>query len=209
VYHQGRALLDAIAEEKFDCYLLDWNLPDISGLDVMSLMRTKHQVRAPVLFATGRDNEEDVVAALNAGADDFMVKPIRHAELIARVQALLRRHGVLIAENTIRIGQHEIDPLQHEARYQGRVVSLTDTEFALALYLMRNVGVLTSRAKLYGSALGKPEGMEQLSRTVDIHLGNLRKKFFLDESTGLCIRSVYRVGYRLEEVAVAADPDSQ
>ena len=93
VHHfaSGKAIVREAARESFDLFLLDWHVPDLSGADVLKWLREKQQSTVPVLFATSRDSEQDIVAALAAGADDYMIKPVRRMELLARVEALLRR----------------------------------------------------------------------------------------------------------------------
>ena len=87
----GKAIVREASRESFDLFLLDWHVPDMSGEDVLKWLREKQQSTVPVLFATSRDTEQDIVAALAAGADDYMIKPVRRMELLARVEALLRR----------------------------------------------------------------------------------------------------------------------
>jgi DNA-binding response OmpR family regulator len=176
-FPDGKSLLRALRRETFDLLILDWELPDISGIEVMRWARENLEAPVPILFVTNRSAESDVIEGLSAGADDFMVKPIRVGELMARVSALLRR-----AYPNKSGGEFEID------RYR----------FDPAVFLFRNLGRLLSRKHLLEAVWGIEA--EISSRSLDTHISRLRGKLGLMPENGYRLSAVYSVGYRLEAV---------
>jgi two-component system, OmpR family, response regulator RegX3 len=155
----------------------------------------------PVLFTTGRDREEDIVHALKAGADDYLVKPLRRMEFLARVEALLRRSRALgrEAEEPFEAGEFRIDPLGRTLQRGGEVIELTQKEFEMAALLFRNIGRLLSRSYLLDTVWGISADVS--TRTVDTHASQLRSKLGLYPEQGWRLSAVYQHGYRLERVA--------
>ncbi len=202
VHHftSGRTIVREANRESFDLYMLDWHVPDLSGPEVLHWLREKQQIDAPVLFITGRDSEQDIVSALHAGADDYMVKPIRRLELLARVNALLRRAKVRThdAEN-IAIGPYLVDLANRHVKMGGHAVDMTDKEFELAVFLFNNIDQLLSRGHITESVWG--HSAEVQSRTVDTHISRLRKKLDFCPANGLRLTPIYNFGYRLETVS--------
>jgi len=201
-FTDGRGMLRSLRRESYDLLILDWQLPDISGLEVLRWVRENLEGQVPVLFVTNRQTETDVVEGLRAGADDFMVKPIRMNELAARINALLRRayrrHGT---------GDFVIDRFRFEAAsvriFDGEVlVALKQREFDLALFLFQNLGRLLSRKHLLEAVWGVDA--ELSSRSLDTHVSRLRSKLRLTPDRGYRLASIYSVGYRLETVATAS-----
>jgi DNA-binding response OmpR family regulator len=157
----------------------------------------------PVLFTTGRDREEDIVYALKSGADDYLVKPLRRLEFLARVDALLRRsrgHG-REEDAPIEAGAFHIDPRGRTLHRDGVAVELTQKEFEMAALLFRNVGRLLSRAYLLDTVWGI--SAEVSTRTVDTHASQLRIKLGLYPEGGWRLSAVYQHGYRLERLGSA------
>ncbi len=205
VHHftQGKAIVREAGRESFDLYLLDWHVPDLSGTEVLQWLRQKQQIETPVLFATSRESEADIVAALSAGADDYMVKPIRRLELLARVDALLRRsrpRGAEIAN--IELAPYLIDLANRVVRVDGKPIEMTDKEYELTVFLFQNIGRLLSRGHITESVWGR--AAEVQSRTVDTHISRIRKKLDLGSAHGVRLTPIYNFGYRLEKVSVAA-----
>ncbi|SHI50328.1 response regulator transcription factor [Pollutimonas bauzanensis] len=201
VFSQGKDLLAALSRSPaFDLLLLDWQIPDINGIDVVRWVRANLGHAIPVMFLTSRTLEEDLVTGLEAGADDYMIKPIRQGELLARVNALLRRHNpVGSREQPFICGAYEIDPSIDAIRLQGRKIELAPKEYELALLLFRNPGRLFSRDVLSSSVWNRE--IPATSRTLDTHLSNLRRKLQLGAEHGVRLNSSYALGYRLELTA--------
>lgn len=198
LFVRGQDLLRRVTRESFDLFLLDWLLPDLNGDEVLCRLRQERDVKVPVIFVTSRDAEEDVVAALNAGADDYMVKPLRRMELLSRVEAVLRRTGSrLPASQILEVPPYRFDLGSRQALVAGESVTLTDKEFELALFLFRHLGQLVSRGHLLDSIWGK--GADIATRTLDTHISRVRTKLALRPENGLRLSSIYNYGYRLEQ----------
>ncbi len=189
----GRAAEIALAERVHDAVLLDLGLPRKTGLEVLSSMRRGGDTR-PVLIMTARDAVADRVAGLDAGADDYVVKPFDLTELAARLRALSRRRAGRAAP-TLAYGAIELDPASHEARVRGKAVTLSAREFALLEALMARPGAVLSRAQLEGKLYGWSDSVE--SNAVEVHIHALRKKLGAD-----LIRNVRGVGW------MVAKPDA-
>lgn len=199
VYGTAREFRFALRRESFDLLILDWHLPDTTGIEVLQELRAGGN-RTPVLFATVRDAEEDIVEALGAGADDFMVKPLRGAELAARVRALVRRVQAPHAdERSFDHDRFRFD-LQTQRAWAGdEPVELTQKEFQLALLFFRNLGKPLSRGHIRSAVWGL--GIDVPSRTMDTHVSRVRTKLGLRPAAGYLLAPVYSYGYRLEHLA--------
>lgn len=187
-----------LGAESVDLLILDWNLPDDSGLDVLLNLRRSGHGRLPVLFLTARNEEADIVAGLKAGADDYLTKPPRQGELLARVDALLRRVGMQgEAQVEEDAAPYRIDTVRRRILLDDVEIPLTEREFDLALFLFRRRGRVVSRDALL-------EGVWNIrgdvaTRTVDTHISRLRKKLELSGARGWRLNAVYQHGYRLEQ----------
>ena len=182
----GREAIKAAGEQGFDLMLLDVMLPDMEGFSVMERVRD-----VPTIFLTARGATTDKVRGFGLGADDYIVKPFEVAELLVRVQAVLRRTHREEKEYTI--GDLTIRWDAHEVFQNGQRVELTPQEFALLRILIENRNVCLSRQKLLSEAWGTDFLGE--SRTVDVHIQKLRRKLDLDDH----IKTIYKNGYRFEE----------
>jgi DNA-binding response OmpR family regulator len=201
LFDRGDAILRAVLRDTFDLVVLDWGVPDLSGEEVLKAIRKSVREPLPVLFTTGRDREEDIVQALKSGADDYLVKPLRRMEFLARVEALLRRsrgHG-RDDEAPLEIGEFRIDPHGRILEKGGSPIELTQKEFDVASLLFRSVGRLLSRAYLLDSVWGISADVS--TRTVDTHASQLRTKLGLYPENGWRLSAIYQHGYRLERIA--------
>jgi len=206
-FTQGKDLLHHLRRESFDLLVLDWQVPDLSGLEVLQWVRKNVAAPVPVLFMTGRASEADIVDALAAGADDYMVKPIRRAELVARVNALLRRaYPNLQPAEVLRFKQHTFDPHTCEATLDGRPVEMTRKEFDLAVLLFHNIGRALSRSHIMEAVWGRDPNVP--SRSMDTHISRVRSKLDLRPTRGYRLSPVYSYGYRLEQFDPASEPQT-
>lgn len=197
-YESGRACLKAMQANQYDLAILDWEVPDMSGKEVLESIKIKG-VYPPVVFLTGRDAEEDVIEVIEAGADDYIVKPPNHQILIARVNALLRRANTNAPELTVTdYGNLKVDFANRRFEIGGEAIKLTEKELDLALYFFSQVGILLSRAHLTKVVWGTTPDID--TRTLDVHVSHLRRKLQLLPEAGWRLVSVYHQGYRLERL---------
>jgi two-component system, OmpR family, response regulator RegX3 len=195
----GRSFIATLHRESYDAYIVDWGLPDMSGLDVLRAIRTRVPVTVPVLFLTARDAEHDVIEALEAGADDFVVKPARIGELQARLRALWRRNSrPPDAPDTYEYDRFRFELKLQRAWVDGAPVDLTQKEFMLAVLLLRNLGKPLSRGHIREVVWGRDS--EIPSRTMDTHVSRVRSKLGLRPERQYLLAPVYSYGYRLEHL---------
>lgn len=201
--YRTRLFLDAssfrrhLADEPLDIALVDWELPDASGLEVLDWLRESPENGLPVIFITVRDRESDIVNALRRGADDYLVKPLRQGELLARIGAVLRRSvsGVEL-ESPTEFGPYVLDSVHKRVLLHGREIPLTQREYELAAYLFRRRGRVVSREALLADVWKMPADVP--TRTIDTHMSRLRKKLELSGEHGWRLTAIYQHGYRLE-----------
>jgi DNA-binding response OmpR family regulator len=194
-YERGQDLVAAIPAGHFDLLILDWELPDVSGVEVLNLAREQVHWHVPILFITQRDAESDIVQALQAGADDYMVKNISRGEFMARVTALGRR----LANEALEFsaGPYRFSPDTKTITRDNETVELTAKDFELAQHLFRNVGRLLSREQLLRD-VWNVEGIN--TRTVDVHMSRIRRRMQINPESGYRIKTIYQHGYRLEKL---------
>jgi len=185
----GESAVHALREEGFDLVVLDLGLPRLDGIQVLRQSRA-NGLTTPVLILTARDDTEDRVAGLDAGADDYLVKPFDIKELKARLRALLRRRNGP-SQLQLEGGGIVLDPATRRVTFDGQPINLTPREYQLLHELLANPGKIFSRDRLMGLLYGWDEGVE--SNTLEVHIYNLRKKLRAD-----LIRTVRGIGYRLE-----------
>lgn len=204
VYAGGRDLVREAQRETFDLFLLDWEVPGMSGAEVLVWIRANIAERVPVLFVTARQREEDIVHALSSGADDYMVKPLGRLELLARIDAVARRLRASPgqAEDVLEYGRLSVDCRNRQAKLDGQEVAMTQKDYELTVFLLRNIGRLLSRGHILEAVWG--QSAEINTRTVDTHVSRIRGKLQLTPENGWRLSAVYQHGYRLERVATAA-----
>jgi two-component system response regulator MprA len=190
VAHDGYAALDEARREPPDLVVLDLMLPGVDGLTVCARLRAEC-ADTLVLMLTARDELADRVRGLDAGADDYLVKPFAYEELLARVRALLRRRMPAVPDSRLSFGDLVLDPIAHEVRRGERVIDLTAQEFDLLQYFLGHPRQVLSRAQLLDAVWGLP--VATASNVVDVYVGYLRTK--LDEPR--LIHTVRGVGYVL------------
>jgi DNA-binding response OmpR family regulator len=188
------AALREAAGDPGDVIVLDLGLPDLDGSETLKMLRAVTAV--PVIIATARDDEAEIIRLLNAGADDYLVKPFSGAHLAARIAALLRRSGGGRVPETIKVAGLEVDPRRREARLDGRTLDLSRREFDLLAYLAARPGEVVSRRELLSEVWQLPYGDDQ---TIDVHLSWLRRKLGERASAPRYLHTVRGVGVRLTE----------
>ncbi|AXF25676.1 DNA-binding response regulator [Burkholderia pyrrocinia] len=199
VCRDGAVAIRKLEKSIFDLVILDWVTPLMSGMDVLKWIRRNIGGDLPVLFLTNRVFEQYVAEALNAGADDYILKPIGPEVLLARVKSNTRR-AKLDREipELIEIGGYILDDKIKGAYLNGVKIPLTEKEFGLATILFKNLGRAVPRDHLVTLLWGKNEDM--CSRSLDTHVYRLRSKLALRAENGMALKSVYTIGYRLERI---------
>ncbi|HEX4997974.1 MAG TPA: response regulator transcription factor [Terriglobia bacterium] len=198
VAHTGEDAFFRITTEEFDVIVLDIMLPGRDGLEVLTAIR-KRDVKTPVLLLTARDTLEDRVTGLNAGADDYLIKPFAFAELLARIRALLRRGH---AAGALRLGAGDLDMdlVTRRVTRSGRVVDLTGREFELLEYLLRHHGQVVMRDTLARDVWKETARGTPLNNVIDVHIARLRRKIDSDCPAKL-IHTIRGLGFMLREEA--------
>lgn len=193
--NDGAAALEALTRNSIDAAVLDVMMPFADGLTVCR--ETRHRgIATPILLLTARHEVGDRVAGLDAGADDYLVKPFAVDELLARVRALLRRNSVLTSTALLRVADMTLDPQRREAKRGQRVLNLTKTEFDLLELLMSKPGIVVTREQIYEDIWGYD--FETSSKSLDVYIGYLRRKTEEGGEARL-LDTVRGVGYVVKE----------
>jgi two-component system phosphate regulon response regulator PhoB len=193
----GDEAVERIRDGVPDLILLDWMLPGLSGIELCRRWRSREETaRTPIIMVTARGEEEERVRGLATGADDYIVKPFSMPELVARIQALLRRSSPQLVSNVLKAGDLELDRQSHRVRRAGRDLHLGPTEYRLLEYLMRHPGRVYSREQLLDGVWGNDVYVDE--RTVDVHVGRLRKAINRGREADP-IRTVRGAGYAFDE----------
>ncbi len=195
VCHDGNTGWRILQEEPFDLVILDIIMPKINGLELCHLYRQMFGYQAPVIMLTALGTTEDIVKGLDAGADDYLVKPFSFQELEARIKALLRRIGTETATASLRCGDLSLDPTSHRAFRNGTPIDLTVKEYRLLEYFILNQGTALNRLTLLKHVWDKD--FDTNTNVVDVYVNYLRSKIDKDFDHKL-IRTVVGIGYMME-----------
>lgn len=200
VFASGKDLTMSLLRESYDVLVLDWLVPDMNGIEVLQWVRENLDWRIPVLFITQRDAEEDVVEALQSGADDYMAKPVKPAEMLARIGSISRRsQQVSTEDDTLEFSPYTLQRSARSVRLNDENIEVTRKEFELTLFFFRNTGRVLSRGYILETVWGR--SAEVNTRTVDTHISRLRRKLAICPDNGWQLTSIYQHGYRLEKCA--------
>lgn len=197
IFGTVRQFGDALARQPFDLLLVDWTLPDGTSAHLIQDIRRDLGWHMPIIVVSAHEDEKTIVEALRAGADDYVIKPLRMTEVGARIEAMLRRNDS-ISRGPTRFGPYEIEHDERRIRLSGRMIDLTEKEFLLVNHLFMHRGKLITRSHLLDVVWGQTADID--TRTVDTHISRLRKKLALNGEHGWTIISIYGSGYRLESV---------
>lgn len=198
-YDSAKDLLGQLRKDSADMLVMDWNVPDMDGAEVLRRAKEKLATAAPTMFLVGNNAEDDIIAGVTAGADDYLVKPLRRGELVARVSALLRRaYPSQNSAEQLQFGPYTFETRPGRLLKDGSVIDVTQKEFSLALLFFRNIGRPLSRAYIHESVWVRENDVP--SRTMDTHVSRVRNKLHLRPENGFRLVPVYSYGYRLEKL---------
>lgn len=202
VFGDGHSILHGLLKDTFDLFVLDWQVPGPSGLDVLNHLRQHAKLRSPVVFLTNHTAQEQVAVALTAGADDYCSKPLRPVEFLARIAVIQRR----MMPQTVTPSGGELyegfvfNRVDRNVKVDGHLVSLTEKEFELCHLLFCNLERPISRNRIMQEVWGREE--DALSRTLDVHISWVRRKLAIGaQGTRLRLNVVHGYGYRLDKVS--------
>lgn len=201
----GEEALTMVKEHRPDVIVLDWMLPSMSGIEVCEALRRNSETKGiPIIMLSARGEEGDRIQGLDAGADDYMIKPFSPSELNARIRAVFRRFRPALSEKELNFSDVRMDLAAHKVWRADKEIHLSPTEFSLLQYLMEHPGRVFSREQLLDSVWGHDIYVEL--RTVDVHIRRLRKGLNPDGNQKELIRTVRSAGYALEEVEAEENP---
>jgi two-component system response regulator RegX3 len=197
-YSSGQDFIKAVRSKNFDIILLDWIMPEFDGEQTLNWIKSNDDIDIPVIFVTQKATEDDVAKILTLGADDYITKPVRHKEMVARVNAVARRANPHIDDEVIELSPYRIDTTSREVTLNSEKIKLTEKEFKLVQFLFKNIGRLLSRDHILSAVWGYDLGIN--TRTVDTHMSRIRKKLEIAPEKGWRLSSIYHQGYRLEHL---------
>lgn len=198
-FQGGKDFLLYINSVPPDLVLLDIMLPGMDGLELCRILKSKPSTESiPIIMITAKSTEADIVVGLELGADDYIVKPFRTRELVARVKSILRRYTMKDSgDGTLRIGPLSVNPASYEVSVDSRKIDLTTTEFRILETLAEAEGKVFTRDQLLKRKTLWGDEKVIFDRTIDVHIKNLREKL---GSAGKMIKTVRGIGYKLEEI---------
>lgn len=195
----GEEAVTMVKEYKPDVIVLDWMLPSMSGIDICKQLRWSPDTKGiPIIMLSARGEESDRIRGLDAGADDYIVKPFSPAELVARIRAIFRRFRPALSEKLLTFSDVKMDVAGHKVTRGDNEIHLSPTEFSLLRYFLEHPGRVFSREQLLDAVWGHDIYVEL--RTVDVHVRRLRKGLDYDGKQNDLIRTIRSAGYAMEEV---------
>lgn len=197
-FKDGTDALVGIKEEEFDLLLLDWMIPRLSGIELLKIIRNDSNYNTlAVIMVTAKTMEINIVNALNLGADDYIIKPFRREELLARVKAVLRRYKLKEKKESplLKYGEIWADTSKHKAGDLQKIFNLTPMEFKILVYLIENAGKLFTREQILSQFWEEEKDVD--IRAVDVHIARMREKM---GNSGKVIETVRGLGYRMKEL---------
>jgi DNA-binding response OmpR family regulator len=198
-FDNGKEMLAQMRKDSADLLIMDWPAGDVEAADILRRAKEKMAPDAPAMFLVGGSAEDDIVAGMAAGADDYLVKPLRRGELVARVSALLRRaYPAQTGTEQLQFGSYVFETRPGRLLKDGNVIDVTQKEFYLALLFFRNIGRPLSRAYIHEAVWVRETAVP--SRTMDTHVSRVRNKLSLRPENGFRLVPVYSYGYRLEKL---------
>jgi len=200
-----RDLTRFVSRESVDLYILDWMVPDQTGEEFLRWLRGERRDCTPAIFVTSRESEDDIVMGLQAGADDYITKPVSQRVMLSRIEAVMRRSKPREPEALIELPPYTVDTRTKRISLNGDLIETTEKEFDLAVFLFRNIGRLLSRGHLLESVWGRSPDLA--TRTVDTHISRVRGKLMLRPENGFKLSPTYNYGYRLERVEPTASAE--
>jgi DNA-binding response OmpR family regulator len=205
--HDGDSFVDMLQKEPADMLLLDWDVPGKCGIDVLKWARTtREHADVPIIMLTQHDDEQSIVQGLDSGADDYLVKPAREHELVARIRAQARKYyPETLRERKIKVGRYTLDADARSVLADGvdgqKLVNLSAREFQLAMHFFRNVGCVVTKEELCRKFWGVDD--RKYDASLATYVSKLRNALQLRSKNGMLISTVYNHGYRLEELPQA------
>ena len=197
VYEDGETGLAAALGDEYDVMIFDRMLPGVEGTEIIRRLRAAG-IKTPILLLTAKSQVRDRVEGLDAGADDYLVKPFSFEELLARIRALLRR-PTDVTDNLLRVGDLTLDTVTYDVRRGKKRIKLTSTEFSLLEYLMRNAGRILSKDKIIGHVWDFDSDI--LPNTVEAYIGSLRRKVDKPFRGQPLIHTLRGFGYKVDEAS--------
>ena len=198
-FDNGKDMLAQLRKDNTDLLIMDWQVNDVPGAELLRRAKEKLAPNTPTMFLAGGSAEDDIVAGMSSGADDYLVKPLRRGELVARVSALLRRaYPSQAGTEQLQFGPYVFETRPGRLLKDGSVIDVTQKEFYLALLFFRNIGRPLSRAYIHEAVWVRETAVP--SRTMDTHVSRVRNKLSLRPENGFRLVPVYSYGYRLEKL---------
>jgi DNA-binding response OmpR family regulator len=189
-------MLTALSRETFDVVLLDWNMPEATGLEILQRSLQKLEDPPTFILLTSRSDKDDVVRGLEAGASDYIVKPESSEVIRARIEAAARKAGRGQAKRFGEFGPYKVDYLQKSIELNGESIKLTSKEFQLAVLFFENINRPLSRGYIFSQVWSSANDLE--TRTLDMHMSRVRSKLALRPENGFVIQTVFGFGYRMD-----------